>query len=616
MNDIEVLDIAKDLVRAAGITFSDRLSVFNFQVFYDTVQDVVSDMPAEKRSSLSIEWATRLHKLVDDFQERVRLDPLLLYVPRTSKHLEFHEDPSFIRHLPGANGIGKSLLEYIEGVWQATGQKHFKEPGNVALLATGHSVYSVDVFQRKYLEGEDSDALSPYTPENGFWFHSYDRRAFTIRLACQACADKRKPKQCTHISSIKCLSADSGMHRLMGFTARLGISDELTPEDTWNELVQRVIRVRGRMIVGATPLGGLEHWTTKLMDQAKNREFKGIVGGHNISKLDCIGSVNGPTWRQIQLERQTLAKTSFAVRVLGQVTALGDSIFNLALLDQIDKAECRDGLPGRLTSQKPIEEVDSYRDVSFELNPDGNLQIWEKPSRQHSYCMGSDVATGIRQEGTDASCTYVFKVTENAATKKHNLEMVAKLYGRLDTYTYAQQVKLLGMWYGEALVIPEVNAIGAAFLTDLKRHMDYANIFTEETGAEYVEDGGIEPKLGITSSESSKPAMVAALAWYLNNRYMIIRDRAFLGECRTFQRVVKTNIQGNQVVRYGAAPGAHDDMVTACALAAFACSSYPDQVDAALIQPEPEEESGPPPPRKEPYDPFLLLKGKKGKFKP
>lgn len=614
--DTAALNFAKDLVNKAGLKVPERLSVHNFQHFYNTVQDIVSDMSEADRAKLSIEWATRLHTLVDDFSERVIRDPLLVYVPRTTKHLEFHDDDAFIRHLPGANGIGKTLIEYVEAYWQTTGQRHYQEPGNVALLATGHSVYSLDVFQRKMLEGEDGDPYSPYIPEDGYWFHSYDRRAFTIRIACPACAAKKRPKQCTHISSFKCLSADSGMHRIMGFTARLGISDELTPKDTWGELVQRVIRVKGRMIVGATPLGGLEHWTTDLVAQAKDPNFAGIVSGHNISKLDCIGSAGGPRWEQIQLERKTLSKTGFAVRVLGKISALGDSIFNLALLDTIEKAECRDGLPGNLSCHKSIEEVSTAADVVFEPHPEGNVLVWEKPSKRHTYCMGNDVASGIRQEGTDASCTYVYKATPNEVTKKHDLEMVACLYGRIDTFTYAEEVKKLGMWYNEALAIPEVNGIGAAFLTNLKRQLDYANIFTEEVGAEYVEDGGIEPRLGIVSSESTKPAMVTALVWYLNNRHMIIRDKAFLGECRTFQRAVKTNPQGNQVVKYGAAPGALDDRVTACALAAFACSIFPDQVDALLIEPEQAEEGGPPPPRKEPYDPFKLRTGRKGKLKP
>jgi hypothetical protein len=89
-----------------------------------------------------------------------------------------------------------------------------------------------------------------------------------------------------------------------------------------------------------------------------------------------------------------------------------------------------------------------------------------------------------------------------------------------------------------------------------------------------------------------------------------------LRECRTFQRAVVKSATGNTVVRYGAAPGAYDDRIIACALVAYACSLFPDQVDAALTEPEKTDEGGPPPPRKGPYDPFGLLKGKKGKFKP
>jgi hypothetical protein len=288
--------------------------------------------------------------------------------------------------------------------------------------------------------------------------------------------------------------------------------------------------------------------------------------------------------------------------------ALGDSIFNLPLLDTIEKAETQEGLPGELHAKKPDAEIDSPAEVSFMLQPEGTLRVWEKPSRRYSYAIGVDIASGVSQTGTDASCAYVCKVTPNILTGKPNLEMVAALHCRLDTFSYAAAVKKLGMWYNEALIIPEVNSIGAAFLTDLKRHMNYANIFTEETPAEYLEDGGLEPKMGVTATESSKPAMVTALSWYLNNRQMIVRDAAFLRECRTFQRTVKGN-----TVKYGAAPGAHDDRVTSLALVCYACSLFWDQVDASLTEPE-SEPDGPPPPRKN-FDPFGLKKSKKGGFK-
>lgn len=963
-NDIAVLDFAKKLLASQGGPVPDKFTVYNFQAFFDNVRSAVAELPSAERANLSPEWATRLHRLADDFAERVARDPLLVYVPRTAKHLAFHSDKSFIRHLPAANGIGKAIqtselvkvfggwkaagelkigdrvaaldgtyvkvlgvypqgirpiytvtfsdgttarvdgehlwtvqtkhnrangtfcnkttlelaayiqnrpaynapslpkhdavegyskvpldpytlgaliadgclggaqinvaihgekrrlqhvlprsylghktgnyqylkawvrdevralglavnspyrfipppylessiedrrallkglcdadgsvdktgrrcsystkskrlaedvaslvrslggwakvhahthkghegleyvvlfvcdgafspdtskyarltarrsmmplrrvvsvkqdkreeetvcilidhpshvfllhdyipthntiAEYVEAYWQATGQRHFSTPGNVAVLATGHSVYSLDVFQRKMLEGENGDPYSPYIPENGYWFHSYDRRTFTLRLACPSCAEKGKPKACSHVSSIKCLSADSGVGRLMGFTVPFAISDELTPKETWDELVQRVIRVRGRMVVGATPLGGLEHWTTELITQAADPKFAGIISGFNLSKLDCIGSPGGPTWSQIMLEHQTLSKTAFAVRVLGQVKALGDSIFNLGLLDRIEKEEVQVPQVGNLyTTGAQAEQISRTRDIRFEENEDGTVEVWEAPLAEHCYVMGTDIATGIRQEGVDASCTYVFKVTEDLGAPWngpgfHNeeeepepqkdssakktvkelqsrpcLKMVACVHGRYDTYEYAKQIKKLGLWYNEALDIPEVNTIGAAFLTDLKRHMDYGNIFMEEVGAEFVEDEGIEPKYGVVASESSNAAMVSALSWYLSNRRLVVRDSKLLQECRTFQRATKVGAGGSSYVKYAAAPGAYDDRVRAASLVAYACSYFPEQVYTSLnVGPAGEEETR----KTGPYDPFGLLKGKK-----
>lgn len=601
ITDAQALARAKYYLQQANVPWTTDLTLHNFKHFYDRVVDVIADMTPRQREGVPMDWAARFAALGGDWDKRVKRDPTLLYAPRTEKHQAFHDSNAFVRYLISANGIGKTLMCYMELIWRSTGQAHYQGvAANSIVVSTGHAGYSTDVFTRKMVEGEDQDPYSPYVPEDGYWFHSFDRRNYILRLSCPHCAEAGHPKECSHTKSIKCLSADSGKERLMGFTASLGLADEHIPEDVWNEIVQRVIRVNGRMMVAATPLAGPDSWEVRnLYDLWKKRpqdnwrspsdHGKGrYVDVFQISKYDCIGTHNGPTEESIAMEKATMPASEFRVRVMGEPMPLGDSIFDLRILDDMEVAHCSRPEHGRLeivqidgVSNCTIETLEYAEDLEWQSQHHGSeeafegLHVWEHPEEGAHYVIGADVASGAGVTSRDASVAYVLKLKPDLS-----LDMVAAHFSYLDPLEYAKEVKKLAIYYCQALVIPEVNSIGSAFLAKLYKELSYPSVFLGETPAEQI-NAGPDSRMGVITSTANKPAMVVSLLNYVHSGRLTIRDKEAISECRTFQKT-RTDA-GNY--KYGAASGAHDDRTMALAMVAYAATVHADQIAAHAITP-------------------------------
>src|SRR4029077_20519332 len=75
----------------------------------------------------------------------------------------------------------------------------------------------------------------------------------------------------------------------------------------------------------------------------------------------------------------------------------------------------------------------------------GWVRVYEKPSPEHSYAIGADVATG---HGLDYSCAYAINL--------QTMDLAAELYGKLDADEYAEQLHYLGRWYCNARLAIEM----------------------------------------------------------------------------------------------------------------------------------------------------------------
>ena len=176
----------------------------------------------------------------------------------------------------------------------------------------------------------------------------------------------------------------------------------------------------------------------------------------------------------------------------------------------------------------------------------GALLIWLPPVPGNRYVVAVDTAGG--GEDGDFAAAQVVDVTTGL--------QCAELQERLRPEELARVVTALGREYGggwrgeapgEALLAVERNNHGSAVLAFLRTEQNYRQLYRQ---------GGEE---GWLTSAASKPEAVARLGVLLRESPERFMSGRLLAECRTFA----ADARG----RTAAAPGAHDDLVMAMAIA-------------------------------------------------
>lgn len=618
MNDQEALVKAQWLLARAGVPWeAGNLTLHTFRDFADTVADVVKASTQKQRDALEWlnPWARRFAALVDNFDKRVKADPMLLYLPRTAKHEAIHNSQAFIRYLTPGNGWGKTLIAYAELHACATGQRWYAHQGpkTAVCVSTGHATYSTSVFDKKFVEGEDGDPLSPYVPVGGYWFHSFDKRDHILRLACPECAEAGKPRDCTHHKSIRCLSADSGEKRMAGFTASLAHIDEEVPEEVFKEIKQRIRRggAKGKILITCTPAAGPDTWEEKHLRKMweENPEFnyydldtkeERYVEVFEGSWYDLVGAPNSDvTEGIIEAARKNMSHSEFQARVMGKAVPHADNqVFDAHKLEAQRRLHCTTPRFVELflkqsddpnAPQLDVERLQFCEDVGVRevqaperQDKFEGLKIWKAPEPGKRYLISVDSASGVSHTNKDASAAYVFEVTKGGGRLR--FDMVAGWFGFPDIYAYARQIKMLGYYYNMALVVPETTGIGADFMTGISRHLFYPSMYVAENQGDRTQ-AGFEPKLGILTNAQTKPLLAGALRTAINDDLIVIRDNKAIDECLTFTRVLT---ESGLNYRYEAARGAKDDRVIALALAAYAGEHSALTLYETIVPPKPK----------------------------
>ncbi len=188
-------------------------------------------------------------------------------------------------------------------------------------------------------------------------------------------------------------------------------------------------------------------------------------------------------------------------------------------------------------------EVDAMERRLAEVLParwerrNGALQIWLPPCAGKRYVVAVDTAGG----GADGDFAAV-----QVAELTTGLQC-AELQERLRPAALAPVCAALAREYNEALVVVERNNHGAAVLAFLETEPHYGRLYRQAGQA------------GWLTTAASKPEMVAQMGAMLRERPECFLSRRLLAECRTFV--------ADERGRAGAAPGAHDDLVMAMAMA-------------------------------------------------
>ena len=184
---------------------------------------------------------------------------------------------------------------------------------------------------------------------------------------------------------------------------------------------------------------------------------------------------------------------------------------------------------------------------TFRQVKDGPFRIWETPEEKVKYAIGVDIAEGL--EHGDRSVAVVLRADTGE---------VASIYTcRVAPWEFAKIVAGLGHWYNNALVGPERNNHGHAFIRSMVED-EYFPIFRHRRMSARREKETDE--LGWLTVPKTKAYLISEFDQFMTHHN--VPDAITIAECKTYKR----NEQG----KMGGSP--FDDHVMAYAIAVEMCN--------------------------------------------
>lgn len=192
-------------------------------------------------------------------------------------------------------------------------------------------------------------------------------------------------------------------------------------------------------------------------------------------------------------------------------------------------------------AEEHIRRLETMKKRPLEM--DEGCEIYEKPRKELVYQMGIDPSEGV----IDPSSISIV----SSEGKK-----VAKWNGKIPLPVLIEKTKYLYYKYFRPLVVPEVNAAGAALLEGIKDLKIYKRRVFEYRGKKEIE------KLGFKTSHQSKAALISHFQTLLRTGYPKIFDEKTIDQFKVFIWSDSAKEKGA-----GAQKGFHDDDVMSTLLA-------------------------------------------------
>ena len=252
-----------------------------------------------------------------------------------------------------------------------------------------------------------------------------------------------------------------------------------------------------------------ERYRTEAVDAANlTDEERHLITTHSLD-LRQIGFR-----RQVRSNFRGLARQEFAENEQSCFRASGDSVFELAAIEE------------RLASAPP----------AIELRRNGELEIWLPALKGKQYLVAVDPAGG-GSEG-DYSAAEIVELETGI--------QCAEFAGHVGGLELARLVTDLAAEYNNAWLVVERNNHGSGVLALAEAVCGYKKIYREAGQA------------GWLTTSVSRPAVLGKLDAALVEEPQRFMSRKLLGECRSFVRLANGNS--------GARAGTHDDRVMAMAI--------------------------------------------------
>ncbi len=228
--------------------------------------------------------------------------------------------------------------------------------------------------------------------------------------------------------------------------------------------------------------------------------------------------------------------------------------FPVSILRYVEETLRKPIFIGRLSYRGlETEPVIAVLPGSNESVHSNTFRMWEYPNNNSKYIIGVDPAEG--SPTGDFIAAEVFRVDYD-----HNdipfMVQVAEMQTREGADDVIVHIHALAKYYNRAVLNVEAQGMGYAFVSTLKRR--YSNMQRWKWGDSAGEASS--RKLGWVINGNTKREVLNSLTTKLNKHQMIIRSFWLYTEMQNY-------ITLNGVT--GAAPGGHDDMVSAAMLAAI-----------------------------------------------
>lgn len=166
----------------------------------------------------------------------------------------------------------------------------------------------------------------------------------------------------------------------------------------------------------------------------------------------------------------------------------------------------------------------------------GRLKVWQEPAEVRKYVIGIDVAenrvrdrnltrgrTSILLDRPDFSCAIVIDL--------ENADHVATWHGYMDTSEFAITCASIGMYYNDALLVPEVNGPGVALIETLVKVIQYQNIYRSKL-FNRVDLDPLGTEFGWRTTATTRPILISHISQAINYGHARTKDAELVKELR------------------------------------------------------------------------------------
>lgn len=181
------------------------------------------------------------------------------------------------------------------------------------------------------------------------------------------------------------------------------------------------------------------------------------------------------------------------------------------------------------------------------------LEVWHQPEEKDQYLVICDPSSGVNDDSHDPC--------ELVVVSRRRRGVVARFNGYSTASGLGQLAGDVAQWYNRALVIPEMNAFGEAFMIGLG---DYSNVYMSEHHDRYTTN---RSSVGWRTTATSRGTIIASLQTALLEDSMEVPSRDMI-DCLMA-------VQVDHLGRVAAAPGRHDESLITLGIAAHMLETLP-----------------------------------------